>query len=235
MATNQSGPTRQATENCNLDDSSRFTAWENEIACELAGNVSLESLASWGGRVTLGDMLRPDDFNGSLRQIEIEPMEDAFTELAAARKKENALSADNFTRPAADLSDIDPSHLRGFWIWATATSSAQGGPLSPIMASVWYHFTPGVERKRQPKSPVDPDGPDVQRFVGNLLTNEVAFREVCERSCRIGTRLLQDGLQHPIPVPMGNDGRAYRRDLNYRRAEDRRSVRHDWHYSDSEH
>ena len=192
MAAHEQLSGAESEEECLLGEGTQIPGWENAVAASLTRQheADFDTLGTWEARPPLGDILRPDDFNGSLIDIRIAPLSaphgDLLSAARAGRRRSFARGSETLSEAAA--MKIDPAHVRGYLLAATASSTKQPR-VDDIYAQVWYVFRPA-------KAGTDPA--DVVRYVSEPVTDTDKFDALLARSIAAGRTLLSRFALHPI-------------------------------------
>ena len=193
MATHEHTSESQLEHERMLREGTQLPHWEDEIASCLAEQcgINIDELGSWEARPPLGDILRPDDFNGSLVDIRIVPLtaphEELVSTASAAGKRSFARGSETLSAVAA--SKIDPAQVRGSLLAATASSTKQPR-IDDIYAQVWYVL--------RPISKLGTETADVIRYVSAPVTDTSRFDALLARSIAAGRNVLSVFAAHPI-------------------------------------
>lgn len=175
-----------------LGDGTKFPAWEMTVAAHLAQQygVPVEQLETWEARSSLGDLFRPDNFNGSFFNIQITPLDDPHTALVTATagpaRRRFAAGSEVLGEKQALL--LDPALIRGYHVVAAASSTKQEH-VDDVVADVWYVFTP--------TSQLGTDAPDIIRYVSTLKFDHTKFDRLLARSVTVGRNVLAGAILNP--------------------------------------
>jgi hypothetical protein len=200
-------------------DITELVAFEDEIVAAVRPDYDH---AMWAGRKPLRDLMRPPRFNGTIANISLLVMHDAYEQLQTAKDRGIAM---RITRRA--LSDenvlIYGPQYRGFVITADARSSGRG-VVGQLQTEAWYYpLVPGVLKagtvRQRVKSRADgtkydytyvrsSNGVDISkgresgRTIGRIISypklEKDTFIELNESSRRIGAAALVKSMRSPF-------------------------------------
>lgn len=200
-----------------FDNITQLPAFEDLVAQFIEGNVppSPWELRMWGGRMMIGNLLRPNGYNGDIRQVRLTVMEEPYDRLYDARERGWKFG---MSRPHNRSEDpaVAASYL-GFLLTAVATSSGRGPAGGQIQAELYYGsvgiipYTP--KRRLIDGSEADQTyiyksstngGSHIRRFVTKPIIEQEAMIALQEESRRIGFETLRAAMMHARTQTMRN-------------------------------
>lgn len=195
-------------------DISEIPQFEDGIATTIDAEVSQKfplrsnrlDLNAWRGRTAITGLIRPPKFNGSVVDIKLEVMEDPYEQLVSADDRGWSLGRGrgrkhlelHLSERSKSLTEL----YRGFKFTADAKSSGRG-TIGQILTEMWYYplsFNAGQQRQRASNA----GGCVVRRVVAKPIIEAENFQRLDEQSRRVGFKVLQSNMRHPIIQQMHN-------------------------------
>lgn len=167
-----------------LRDATELAPFEDIVAATIDPNYARFNQGAWQGRVALKELIRPPRFNGTIRDIALEIMEEPHARLLDVRERGFMLSGAG----AGKSDDVDIARFyKGFHLTATPASS-RPGDLGQIQADIWYG---------PPTQSSKGHGMPIRRFVTKPRFERERIVRHAEASKQIGLTVLRDALTHP--------------------------------------
>jgi len=170
---------------------------------------------AWQTRDRLKEKLRPSNYNGTMREVVVEVMEEPYARLLDARQRGWKIPNCSNLRRTTTHAQKDTESYIGLAITAQATSSGRG-TIQEIQAEVWIAPVP---RQQQTSLMTSEErralgmnsrtyaigqngGSAIKRFVTLPRTETEAFNELHRSARAIGMSVTRRALLHPISTPI---------------------------------
>jgi len=188
---------------------------EDAAALTIEPHPTLLQWEAWQTRDRLKDKLRPSNYNGTMREIVVEVMEEPYARLLDARQRGWTIPGCGNLRRTTAHAQKDTDTYIGLSITAQATSSRRK-IIGEIQAEVWIAPVP---RQQQTSLMTSEErralgmnsrtyatgqngGSAIKRFVTSPKTETEAFNELHRSARAIGTKVTRKSLLYPISTPM---------------------------------
>ncbi len=207
-----------------LTNITELPLFEDLVAADIDPTMTNTQKAGWAGRMAIKDLLRPPRFNGRITNIQLSVMKEPYEKLGNARERGWRFSSKGGQPQASknptERADDNSVPYRGFGFTADARSTGRG-IVGQIQAELWYravasywregtgHYT----RKRTGERIEYPamlcsrsleihGRSPIQRIVTQSQIEAERFIALDETARKIGFRVLQQNMRHPIVQPI---------------------------------
>jgi hypothetical protein len=183
-------------------DVTELPAFEDIVALTIEPEPTGREWDFWRGRQHIRDFIRPAKFNGSIRDIRLQVMEEPYEQLVGAPQRGIMVDMRGKNRRTSLHSVETFKRYRGFVLTAEGVSSRSGGG-GHIQTELWYYPSAMVmSRGKLVRDSQQRSTSFVNRVIARPYFEDDRFRELYETSRKVGFEALRQAMTHPLIQPI---------------------------------
>jgi hypothetical protein len=181
-----------------VGDLNRLAIFEDLVAAAVKPDYDRDL---WMARKSIGELIRPPKFHGTITGVTVEVMDDAYTQLLSAKERGIKKAGNVFLTETN--TDTYASQYRGLKVTASARSTGRG-EIGQIRAEAWYyplmpHRTVNEARK---KAYYKDRGAETGRAIGRIISRPILdtamFQGLQKTSQQIAATVDESNMRHPF-------------------------------------